>query len=700
MNEYAELMLNELMKKASKKDAAAQAELANRLFYGIGVEKDTKWAGDFAQKAYNAGKTDIVGILGQICYANNDIQTAFKYYSDGAKYGYTECYCGLADIYSQENGPVEKNEKLAYEYITRAATESVGTNDKKLDAILTAAQYAANGIGIEKNIAIAKNWYFYALEKGYEYAKIKIAELCISENELTEGEIYALECMESSNEEIAETGKQLFAEVTKKRIEKIDTPEDIDNAGARIDALIKKQIEKTNEIMHVNVGIDKEADRLVKNAQLFAKIGDPERVIKTYARVVEEHPSDFRGWYNMARVVTGDFSTYSVFLSDGYGKMAQSDYEDNMLYALKTSSGDVFDSLKLLSKTYSDGCVELSILHLKELLLGLINNNASEAEIILFFRQYFDKIEFLYKSKPCAITEMTYRLGKNIINNDNILTCIEDSEYLDKFVGARVEDGIDEILAEAAQKLCEKQPKRYPTVEIALEYVYSQEYVQDKINEKHNEAEEKKLYFTNVENIIKTDIIQEKQKADASWEYDDEFVDVIILLAYRCSIFMFGRINAYSPNGVEQLQKEIENTKTKEKMSKRSHELYCNVASKYIKMTTGEDMLIVKLNEAIDLHKNLLAEQEKVNSSHGLGKMFKSKEIEMKKAELLEEVEASEKRLEEVRNEVYQHAKEDVKHINEQIKAEFSDSGVTVELYDEDILDTVTIMRIEELLSK
>ncbi|KCX52413.1 sel1 repeat family protein [Acinetobacter baumannii 135867] len=165
METFAEpVFSNDLLAKAENGDTSAQLELAEIYLYGHGVDSDENQAEVWALKSAENGNVAAMFWLadGYVTYARlmedddkNDslehFQKAFKWFSKGTQLNDADCMVGLANLYSSGDG-VEQDTHKALELRKKAA--ALG-NKQAMRDIAFMYEY---GLGVEKNLEIAKYW--------------------------------------------------------------------------------------------------------------------------------------------------------------------------------------------------------------------------------------------------------------------------------------------------------------------------------------------------------------------------------------------------------------------------------------------------------------------------------------------------------------------------------------------------------------
>lgn len=122
--DYAAEKIEDLKIRASNGDTSAQMELASRLLYGRGVEKDEAQAIQWLAMAAEAGNAIAQNRLG-IMYASGqgglqkDPTQAVYWYKMAAENNFATAQNNLGIMYAQGNG-VEKDDIEAYKWLTLA----------------------------------------------------------------------------------------------------------------------------------------------------------------------------------------------------------------------------------------------------------------------------------------------------------------------------------------------------------------------------------------------------------------------------------------------------------------------------------------------------------------------------------------------------------------------------------------------------
>ncbi|HAV5497954.1 tetratricopeptide repeat protein [Acinetobacter baumannii] len=155
---------DDLLKRATNGDTSAQLELADVYIYGWGIEENETQAEFWATKSAESGNVKAMqwlgegyatyaGLVGDMDPADADehYKKAFKWFSKGTQLNDADCMVGLANLYSSGDG-VEQDTYKALELRKKAA--ALG-NKQAMRDIAFMYKY---GLGVEKNLEIAKYW--------------------------------------------------------------------------------------------------------------------------------------------------------------------------------------------------------------------------------------------------------------------------------------------------------------------------------------------------------------------------------------------------------------------------------------------------------------------------------------------------------------------------------------------------------------
>ncbi|MBQ3341859.1 MAG: sel1 repeat family protein [Kiritimatiellae bacterium] len=153
-----------IKQKAESGDAMAQAQYAQMLQSGQGVDKNEAEALKWYQKAAEAGNSYAQANMGVFCQAGScgmtkDLAKAAEWYEKAAKQGNAYAQCYLARLYENGNG-VDKNIKKAAELYGKAAKGGMPT------AQFVYALKLSQGEGVDRNVDEALKWAEKAVAAG------------------------------------------------------------------------------------------------------------------------------------------------------------------------------------------------------------------------------------------------------------------------------------------------------------------------------------------------------------------------------------------------------------------------------------------------------------------------------------------------------------------------------------------------------
>ena len=207
-DDFSSASVETYRQKAENGDSQGQYLYAKALAYGLSVPKDEKKAFDYAQKSASAGNSDGLNLVG-VCYqyglgcVKND-GCAVKYYEKAVAKGNIKAKANLALCYMLGNGAV-RNERKGMDLLEAAANEGSALAKYKLalcriygfcgckkdiqqgvpivqeyalkgdlDAMLQMGILCENGLGVERDYNVAREWFEKAAAQGNGKAKEKL----------------------------------------------------------------------------------------------------------------------------------------------------------------------------------------------------------------------------------------------------------------------------------------------------------------------------------------------------------------------------------------------------------------------------------------------------------------------------------------------------------------------------------------------
>lgn len=713
MDNYTELTLEELTKLASRREEDAQAELAYRYAMGVGTPKSAAKAAEWGEKAFSRGRTDIAPLLGRVFFNGGDdlakdTAKAFKYFTEGANQGDAESICTLAiDYYAGKNG-VERNCAKVYEYIFKVMMLGTGGEYVQSRARCHLGYMYANGCGVKKDLDEAVSWYLRAASKGYSDAYIGLVECFTELGDLKRALYYGEKACDSENEQVRLKAIELCNGIVRKSARTMAmTPKRLSDEANAIDREIHNVIRELHDRTDKDTSFDAEADRLVKNAETYARIGNYKRVFPAYERVTDEYPHDFRGWYNLARVFTDNFAVYSVFSVDDYGKREQAEYRDNMVYAQRTVDEGYCDAIENIRRMYSEGCVDLSVCEMVNTLYGIYAMDDCAEKAAEYARKYEEKITYLYENKPCVETALTLHLLLNVLNNDNIAKYNARVRQHNASLDQKVAQAVEDYTISLAQRMKIENPKDYETNDEALEDIREDAGIQAQIQEFRQSKKASFEYYDEISTMMHCDVYDsesfgaekayEGYKPARECEFNDGFVDFIVAFAEKCGIQMRGYSAFYSPQGREAYEKYISQCAHWDNVRMERFDKYISLREKYMVMNPAEDSIFVELAECIKEYSEYHHAFDKASASNVFKTVFKSKEAKEEVEETASDLENAKAKLLDMTERIKQRAREEIVALNEhyaQMHPECADYVIT---HTENILDEAVTESIEKL---
>lgn len=140
-----------LMKSVEQKNPKAQYKLGKMYLLGEYVSKDQTKALKWLTKAANNDIIPAIYLLGEYYQNLGNLTEAFKWYQKAAKKNYSDAQLQLGKIYLSSDKNFH-DEKKGFLLILRAAEQDNVSAYKQL------AKMYENGIGVKKNIGLAKQW--------------------------------------------------------------------------------------------------------------------------------------------------------------------------------------------------------------------------------------------------------------------------------------------------------------------------------------------------------------------------------------------------------------------------------------------------------------------------------------------------------------------------------------------------------------
>lgn len=714
MENYSNVSTEELIRMASKKDADAQVVLAYRFADDSYKEKNIPAAVEWGEKAFAKGKREVAPLLAKLYFYGDsnlhDTEKAFNYYSVGASLNDVECLCQLAnEFYSGKNG-VEQNNQMMYSCIAKALT--LCGNDIALQGKVM--YFMGNmyfyGFGVKRNIEEAVNYYLKSAALGNSNAYIALT-MCYKEKNIPQKvRIYAEKACDCGDDATIEDAINAYNYATEQLSKNINCKtcklSDVANA---CDRHIHDTIRKLNEGIAGYKKFDSEADRLIKNAQTFDKIGNYKKVYPTYERVADEYPHDFRGWYNMARVFTNNFAVYSIFSADGYGKLERSEYFENMLYAQRTVEACFENDLLKICDDYKNGCVDISIEELKNTLYTIYHAEDTAEKAAEYARKYEEKITYLYKNKPCNVTALALHVLMNVLNNDNIKKYNAKVKQHNASVDEKVEIKVNDYIIELAQKMKIENPRDYASNAQALQDIETDEDIQAQIAKYRNEQKASMEYYSEIENMAVCDVYDEttfgndrpymNYRPQNEYEYDDDFVDFAVAFAEKCSIQMRGYDAFYSPKRKKEYYEYIKSENAYDMLRLDYFNKFLLLKQKYTDMMPHKSRAFDELTEIVSEYIEIYSEYERTNSSGVLKQVFKGKELKEDKEDVKSAFDAVCVRMDGIMNKILANARSDINSLNAEYARICLNGDSNGIAYDESVFDDIIYKKFEKIKS-
>ena len=716
MESYNNVLLEELIKMASKKDADAQAELCRRYAEGISVERNAKTAVEWGEKAYSRGRTDIAAYLGNLCMECKNVSAeyitkAIKYYNQGAQTNDIECLCKLSMFYHNGECGLVKDDNKSFELLLQALTKGAGSEDDFTYIRFLLGNAYREGIGVKQNFAEAVCLYVDAALKGYEEANIKLAECYLDEGKTEDAEFYIKKACESENSDVAYVGRELYGKMLKAKSAFVsDQTENLEALTGEKDRAVSEKIRALHDATERSRAFEKEADRLVHNAETLMKIGNYKRVYPAYDRVTYEYPADFRGWYNLARVFTNNFASYSIFPEEKYGKTEEAEFYENMAYAERTVQDEFAGMLASIKNMYVEGCIDISIAQMKNTLYNFFAQNASTDKIAEYVRTYEDKLVYLFEKRPCVVTALSLHLLRNILNNDNIRKYNEKVTAHNNSINAKIDQKIQDYITELAQNLRIDRPKDFASNAEALEKINTDEEYINQVQAYREQLKSAQEYYTEIENTVAYDFYEKdkfgSESAYAGYypqnknEFDDEYVDFIVSFADKCGIQMHGYEAFYTDERKNAIYNAYDLTSRAAAAQDSYYTEYYALERKYSEFDQNSDKLFVEIARALVKYEIAYGEYQKANDANVFKQMFKGREVKESIEGSTAMFESAQETVDSIAKSIIASAHDEVSSLNAKMRELYPQEIEHMFLCDESSLDDVIKARVATLKSQ
>ena len=703
MEDFTTCSLEELLKLAAKKDVDAQAAAAVRLVLEARNQKDYALAAEYAEKAIAKGRLDLAPLVAKLYFEgtgelNKDVDKAFKYTQMGAEARDVECLFRLATQYYVGANNVAKDDAKAFACLYNAVFVDNADEYYKGLVRLNLANMYFDGKGVVKNVEEAINCYLKAISKHCYDAYAGLVK-CYEEKNMPEQVVYyAKFIFNNENEDIRNLAisayNRAIDNIASKSPYKAPKLSDVSNEK---DRGIHDVIHQLEAKLGAYKKFDAEADRLVRNAETYARIGNYKRVFPAYERVTDEYPHDFRGWYNLARVFTDNFAVYSIFSCDGYGKMEQNEYNENIVYAQRTVEDEFASDLSDIKCKYEDGCIDISIAEMQNFLASAYFDEDPQGKIAEYVRRYEDKLVYMFNRKPSVVTALSLHLLLNVLENDSIKKYNEKVEQHNASLDEKVTKAVRDYVAQLAQQLKINNPKDYANNAEALEEVKTDPELQKQVEEYKQSVQATMEYYSTISGGMNVDIYDCEKFGDQrpycgylpakSDEFNDEYVDFIIALAQKCSIQMRG----YDAFYTEQRHKLDADFDASQKLVDSARleyfKQYLFLKGKYSAMAPHVEPCFDELNTLIEEYEKAYVEYEKARSSNVFMQVFKSKEQKEDREDIFQAYNALVAKIDEMRVKITAKAHAEINQLNADFSAKYPNLGDNVATYSENIID-------------
>ncbi len=686
MEEYNDILFDELLKLASKKDADAQAELSKRYYCGISTEKDVKSAIEWAEKAYSRGRADIISKLADMCLEYSDIDPeyapkAVKYYLAGADDNNMHCLGMLSLLYHEGRCGLNKDEGKFASYAKKAMDKGIGTDEDKLLAQLLMGMAYFEGTGVESDIYEALSRYSISVSGGLNEVYPALARYYAAMGVKDVAEYYTYRACHSESRWISSEGMGLFERMLNVRI----------NSAKPESYAVKEFINETDRAISDNVnelysatsnydGFEPEANRLIKNAETMMNIGNYKRVYPAYDKAADEYPADFRGWYNMARVFTNNFAVYSVFPEEDFGKADKPEFYENMTYAFRTVEPRFENNIKTIASLYYEGSIDASLMEFKNAMYKFYNDNASFEDMAEYLRKNEEKLIYLYNKRDSVTVTMGLHLLYYVLNSDNIKKYNEKVIAHNKVIDVKIEQKIQEYVNELAQNLRIDRPKDFSSNADALDHILNSNDYKVKVENFRSDLRSKQDYYTEIPQPVSfdeydpdtfgRDKIYYGFKPEDERDFDDDFLDFIIAFAARCGIPMYGYEVFYSP---QRKMKNIElgaSVMAAASLQAEYYNAFNNLKKKYTEFDPYVSDIFAEYNDILANYAPVFDAYDKatsISAANAFKTVFKGKELKETREDITAEYEAVLAEVNEVAERVFAQGKAEFTAINQRV---------------------------------
>lgn len=716
MEDLTNCSLEELLKMAAKKDPDAQATAAARLVLEARGPKDYSLAAEYGEKAIAKGRVDIAPLVARLYFdgagdLKKDVEKAFKYTQLGADARDIECLLRLATKYYVGANGAARDDAKAFACLYNAVFVSTDDTDLQGEVRYNLANMYYEGRGVAKNVEEAINWYLKALSKHCKLAYAGLAKCYEEKNMPEQVAYYSKNIFNHESDEVrafaVSAYNRAIEQIAAKNIYKAPKLSDFSHSKDRsihdaIHALDKKLSEYKR--------FDAEADRLVKNAETYARIGNYKRVFPAYERVTDEYPHDFRGWYNLARVFTDNFAVYSIFSCEGYGKMEQAEYNENIVYAQRTVESEFEAELCGIRNAYEDGCIDISIAQMQNFLANAYTLDDPQSKIADFVRQYEEKIVYIYNRRPSVVTALSLHLLLNVLENDNIKKYNEKVAQHNASVDEKVAKAVKDYVAQLAQQLKINNPKDYATNAEALEEVNTDPELQQQVAEYKQSVQSSMEYYSKINGGTSVDTYDPEsfgyQKPYSSYvptrseEFNDEYVDFIIALAQRCSIQMRSYDEFYTAERRKKMAEFDQNQALVDSARLEYFKQYLLLKGKYSAMTPQIEPCFDELAELVAEYEKAYAEYDKARSSNVFMQVFKTKEQKEDREDVFQTYNSLVAKLDDLRVRITARAHEEVNALNAEFIQKYPDLGEDIATYNENIIDQAIRDKFKQIIKE
>lgn len=183
-------------------------------------------------------------------------------------------------------------------------------------------------------------------------------------------------------------------------------------------------------------------------------------------------------------------------------------------------------------------------------------------------------------------------------------------------------------------------------------------------------------------------------------EFDDEYVDFIILLANRCGIQLRDYDAFYTEERRTALNDKVSIIEKASDLQIQYHERFISVAKKYAQLEPTGDEMLASLTRALVNYGIAYSQYAKANSSNVFKQVFKGKEIKETREDTTAAFEAAQGNVDSAAKTILLSARKEMSELNEEFRASFVDEAHYMAFYGEACLDDAIRARVALMKSQ